>query len=56
MGASVAREPLPQPCELGWIARVKDSRAVSLTRKGITGFRNSLGIAFPVSESGRRAA
>ncbi|GAB2174803.1 winged helix-turn-helix domain-containing protein [Dongia sp. agr-C8] len=42
--------------DLGWILRVKDSRAVSLTRKGLAGFRDSLGIALPVSELRRRAA
>ena len=41
---------------LGWIARVKDSRAVSLKRKGKTGFRDSLGIALPAAEPRRRAA
>jgi hypothetical protein len=42
--------------DLGWIARVKDSRAVSVTRKGAAGFREQLGIALPASEVGRRAA
>jgi hypothetical protein len=41
---------------LGWIARVKDSRAVAVTRKGIAGFRESLAISLPVSEPRRRAA
>jgi DNA-binding transcriptional ArsR family regulator len=41
---------------LGWIARVKDSRAVSVTRKGLTGLRDSLGITIPLSEPRRRAA
>jgi DNA-binding transcriptional ArsR family regulator len=42
--------------DLGWIARVKDSRAVSVTRKGLAGFRESLGIDLPISEPRRRAA
>ena len=41
---------------LGWIARVKDSRAVAVTRKGATGFRERLGITIPVSEPRRHAA
>jgi hypothetical protein len=41
---------------LGWIDRVKDSRAVSVTRKGVAGFRESLGITVPASEPRRRAA
>jgi DNA-binding transcriptional ArsR family regulator len=42
--------------ELGWIARVKDSRAVSITRKGAPGFRDSLGIVLPLAEPRRSAA
>jgi len=41
---------------LGWITRVKDSRAVSVTRKGAAGFRERLGITVPVSEPRRQAA
>jgi DNA-binding transcriptional ArsR family regulator len=41
---------------LGWITRVKDSRAVSVTRKGATGFRETLGITIPALEPRRRAA
>jgi DNA-binding transcriptional ArsR family regulator len=41
---------------LGWIARVKDSRAVSVTRKGAAGFQERLGITIPASEPRRRAA
>jgi DNA-binding transcriptional ArsR family regulator len=41
---------------LGWIARVKDSRAVSITRKGVAGFREQLGIALPAPELRHRAA
>ena len=42
--------------DLGWLDRVKDSRAVAVTRKGAVGFRDSLGIALPASEPRRRAA
>jgi DNA-binding transcriptional ArsR family regulator len=42
--------------ELGWITRVKDSRAVAVTRKGATGFKDSLGLSIPTSEPRRRAA
>jgi hypothetical protein len=42
--------------DLGWIARVKDSRAVAVTRKGLAGFRDALGIEIPVTEPRRRAA
>jgi DNA-binding transcriptional ArsR family regulator len=41
---------------LGWIARVKDSRAVWVTGKGIAGFKDSLGLALPKTEPRRRAA
>lgn len=41
---------------LGWIARVKDSRAVAVTRKGAAGLHERLGITIPVSEPRRRAA
>jgi DNA-binding transcriptional ArsR family regulator len=41
---------------LGWIARVKDSRAVSVTRKGAAGLHERLGITIPASEPRRRAA
>lgn len=41
---------------LGWIARVKDSRAVSVTRKGATGLHERLGISIAATESRRRAA
>jgi DNA-binding transcriptional ArsR family regulator len=41
---------------LGWIERVKDSRAVAVTRKGAAGFRDGLGIAVPAAEPRRRAA
>ena len=41
---------------LGWIARVKDSRAVAVTRKGAAGFHECLGLTIPASEAHRRAA
>ncbi len=40
---------------LGWIARMKDSRAVAVTRKGAAGFAERLGITIPASEPRRRA-
>jgi DNA-binding transcriptional ArsR family regulator len=42
--------------ELGWIERMKDSRAVTVTRKGAAGLRDRLGLALPVAEPRRRAA
>jgi hypothetical protein len=42
--------------ELGWITRIKDSRAVAVTRKGALGFRDSLDFAVPASEPRRSAA
>ncbi len=39
--------------ELGWIARVKDSRAVAVTDSGRAGLKDALGIALP--EAGARA-
>ena len=41
---------------VGWISRVKDSRAVAVTRKGSAGFKESLGIEIPAAEPRRRAA
>ncbi|HVO03529.1 MAG TPA: winged helix-turn-helix domain-containing protein [Candidatus Cybelea sp.] len=42
--------------ELGWITRMKDTRAVAVTPKGAAGFREALGIEFGPSQVRRRAA
>jgi DNA-binding transcriptional ArsR family regulator len=42
--------------ELGWIARVKDNRAVAITKKGAAGFKDSLGFSIPASQPQRNAA
>jgi DNA-binding transcriptional ArsR family regulator len=34
--------------ELGWIARLRDSRAVSVTRSGQSGFAETFGLALPL--------
>ena len=41
---------------LGWVARMRDSRAVTVTRKGAAGFRDALGITIAYVEPRRRAA
>jgi DNA-binding transcriptional ArsR family regulator len=46
LGAALCRKCL----ELGWIKRGKDSRAVTLTPRGIAGFRATFGIALPFTE------
>ena len=42
--------------DLGCMVRVKDSRAVAVTRKGTAGFKDSLGLSIPASEPRRNAA
>ncbi|WP_119389640.1 ArsR/SmtB family transcription factor [Taklimakanibacter lacteus] len=43
LGAALCQRCL----DLGWIRRGKDSRAVSFTPKGISGFRETFGISLP---------
>jgi DNA-binding transcriptional ArsR family regulator len=48
VGAALARRCF----DLGWIARVKDSRAVAITASGRAGFRSTFGVEIPFAASG----
>ena len=47
LGAALAGRCL----ELGWVARIRDSRALKISADGETGFREAFGIALAVDES-----